>query len=99
MNMSGKIFWLAILSTLAAGVCFAQYRPDGSGRRGQFGGGYRGPMVRTEGGQMVNEETVRTARETMNQSEETPTWTNSLGLEKDVFTFVRILYTSPGRPR
>ena len=99
MNLARKFLFLALVVTFAAGVCFAQYRPDGGrGRRGWFGGGNHGPMVRTEGGQMVNEETVRTARETMNQVEETPSWTNSIGFEKDVFTFARILYTSPGRP-
>jgi hypothetical protein len=95
MNLSRKILFLSIAAVLAATVSFAQYRPN-AGRR-WFGGGNRGPIVRTEGGQYVNEETVRTARETMNQSEETPNWTNAPDFAKDVFTFTRILYTSPGR--
>jgi hypothetical protein len=39
----------------------------------------------------VNEDTVRTARETMSHSTGTPNWTNPPGFEKDVFTFVRII--------
>jgi hypothetical protein len=65
---------------------------------GRFGRGDNGPMVRTEGGQWVNQDTVRTARETAPQVIETPAWTNSAAFEKDVFTFARIIFTSPGRP-
>lgn len=35
---------------------------------------------------------IRTAREVESHSTETPTWTNAPGLEKDVFTFVRVRY-------
>src|SRR6185503_12229811 len=35
---------------------------------------------------------VRTAREVETHSTETPRWTNAPGLEKDVFTFVRVRY-------
>jgi len=55
-------------------------------------------MVRTEGGQLVNEETVRTARETAPQVTSAPNWTNAPGFERDVFTFARIQFRSPGRP-
>lgn len=98
MKLSRKFLLLFALLALA-GVCFAQFGPGGGRRRGRgmFGGGDRGPMVRTEGGQYVNEETVRTARETMNMDEETPNWTNNIEFQKDVFTFTRILYSSPGR--
>ena len=72
---------------------------------GQFRGGGRGPwreetgpMVRTEGGQLVNEDTVRTARETAPQVTSTPNWTTPPGFEKDVLTFARIQFRSPGRP-
>lgn len=67
-----------------------------------FGGGWRGrgrelidpngPMVQTEGGEMVNEDTVRTARETAFHSTQAPNWTNAPGFEHDVFTFTRIIY-------
>ncbi len=76
-------------------ICFAQY-PRGEGR--MFRGGDNGPMVRTEGGQWVNEETVRTARETLPQVTMAPTWTNEPGFEQEVFTFTRILFKSPGYP-
>jgi len=55
-------------------------------------------MVRTEGGQLVNQDTVRTARETAPHVMETPNWTNLAGFERDTFTFARILYKSPNRP-
>ena len=41
---------------------------------------------------LVNEDTVRTARETASHSTGLQTWTNTPGFEKDVFTFARILY-------
>ena len=75
----------------------------GQGRRGGRGGfGWwddAAPFIRTEGGVLVNEDTVRTARETLSHSTGSPNWTNSPGFEKDVFTFTRIIYqpnTSPG---
>jgi hypothetical protein len=40
----------------------------------------------------VNEDTVRTARETVEHSTMTPDWTNAPGFEKDVFTFARVIY-------
>jgi hypothetical protein len=45
-----------------------------------------------EGGATVNEETVRTARESQSHSTGTPGWTNAPGFEKDTFTFTRIIY-------
>jgi len=50
-----------------------------------------GPFVYTEGGDEVNQDTVRTAREIASHSTETPVWTNPPGFEKDVFTFARII--------
>ena len=42
----------------------------------------------------MNEDTVRTARETATHSvgADTPNWTNAPGFEQDVFTFTRIIY-------
>ena len=40
----------------------------------------------------MNEDTVRTARETAEHSTTTPDWTNAPGFEKDVFTFARVIY-------
>ncbi len=48
-------------------------------------------MIRTEGGEWVDETKVRTAREIASHSTGTPEWTNPPGFEKDVFTFVRII--------
>lgn len=51
-------------------------------------------ITRLEGGNWVNEETVRTARETVPHSVVMPAWTNPEGFEKDVFTFARVLFRS-----
>lgn len=59
--------------------------------RGGGGGGDTG-IVYTEGRVPVNVDTVRTARETESGSTGTPNWTNEAGFEKDVFTFVRVIY-------
>ena len=55
------------------------------------GGGDTG-FVYTEEHVRVNVDTVRTAREIAQHSTETPNWTNEPGFEKDVFTFVRLIY-------
>jgi hypothetical protein len=84
---------LGAAALLLAGLCAAQ---DwfGGGRRGRRWGGdsIDGPIVRTEGGDLVNEDTVRTARQTASHSTGTPNWTNTPGFEEDVFTFARIIY-------
>ncbi len=85
----------AMVALLCAGICVAQFRPRGG--RG-FWGGDTGPIIQTEGGMTVNEDTVHTARETAEHSTETPNWTNAPGFEQDVFTFARIQFKSPGRP-
>jgi hypothetical protein len=79
---------------LLAGMCLAQdwFSPEGGRRRGRGWSGDSGPIVETEGGDPVNEDTVRTARETASHSTGTPVWTNAPGFEKDVFTFTRIIY-------
>jgi hypothetical protein len=82
---------------LLAGLCAAQnWYGGGGGRRGGRGGFGRGdsvgPLVYTEGGDEVNEDTVRTARETASHSTGNPNWTNAPGFESDVFTFARIIY-------
>jgi hypothetical protein len=77
-----------IISGLALGVACAQR--FGGGRWGA-GGGDTG-IVYTEGRVPVNADTVRTARETASGSTGTPNWTNDPGFEKDVFTFVRVIY-------
>src|SRR5581483_2988637 len=53
-----------------------------------------GSYVWLEGGGTVNEDTVRTARETGSHSTGTPEWKNPAGFEKDVFTFTRVVFKS-----
>jgi len=75
---------------LIAGVCLAQIQQR-SGARGSESGHY----VRIEGGALVDEDTVRTARETASHSAYTPEWTNNVpGFDHDVFTFARIIFQS-----
>lgn len=77
--------WLALA---VAGVGIAQ--PDTDGGRS---------LVRLEGGGYVDEDTVRTARETVSHSVTLPEWKNPRGFEKDVFTFARIIFWSdPAKP-
>lgn len=73
---------------VSAGTSWAQPNPDGDGS-----------LVRMEGGGFVDEDTVRTARETVSHSVTLPEWKNPPGFEKDVFTFARIIFWSdPARP-
>ncbi len=51
-----------------------------------------GSLVRIEGGGLIDEDTVRTARETLTHSTGTPEWSNRGGFEKDVFTFTRVVF-------
>ena len=82
--------------TLSIGVCLAQFRRRGGWR---YWNENTGPYVRTEGGQLVNEDTVRTARETAPHSIDLPDWTNAPESASDVFTFARIIFKStPDRP-
>ncbi len=100
VNAPRKIVLLGAAGALAIGICAAQNFGGGRGRhfRGGWGGGYRGrgspdaPLITTEGGETVNEDTVRTARETAVHSTEVSDWTNAAGFDRDVFTFVRIMY-------
>ena len=43
---------------------------------------------------VVNEDELRTARETASHSTGTPEWTNPPGFQGDVFTFVRVIFQS-----
>jgi hypothetical protein len=84
---------------ITAGICVAQGRRNrGYGGWDGGGSGYDGsPFVHTEGGPgqsgaLVNEDTVKTARETASHSTELFNWTNALGFEKDAFTFSRVIF-------
>jgi hypothetical protein len=78
---------------LCLGVAMGQFRRNRGYSDGMPGG------VSTEGGVWVDEATVRTARETAAHSFNLPAWTNAPQFEKDVFTFVRVIFRSnTGRP-
>ena len=97
MSAWRKIFLVGVLVALG-GWCVAQYQRGP--RRGDFRGGGgpdNGSYVWTEGSGLVNEDTVRTARETMSHSTGTPNWTNTSGFEQDVFTFARVIFKSNPR--
>ena len=51
-------------------------------------------IIRLEGGGIIDEDTVKTARETVSHSTGTPEWKNERGFEKDVFTFARVIFRS-----
>lgn len=77
---------LALVASGAAGLA----QPDTDGGRS---------LVRLEGGGYVDEDTVRTARETVSHSVTLPEWKNPRGFERDVFTFARIIFWSdPAKP-
>ena len=80
------VFFLALL---IAGVAGAEYdrNSEGNWRGREPEGWYPG----------VN--TAKTAREGPWHDAPTPTWTNSIGFEPDVFTFARVRYTRLNRSR
>ena len=82
-------------TVLAAGLCYAQLRP-----RSGFNSSSRasGNFVRLEGGLVVNEDELRTARETDTHASGTPDWTNAPGFGPDVFTFTRVIFRSDPSP-
>ncbi len=69
-----KFAYAVVVLLLVAGIVLAQRGFRGGGR-----GFWRGDY-----------ENYRTPREITQHGNETPTWTNAPGFEKDVFTFVRI---------
>lgn len=76
------VSWLVLAAAGAALAQFFRDAPPGSS------------YSRLEGGGVVNEDTVRTARETLSHSITLPAWTNPSGFEQDVFTFARIIFKS-----
>lgn len=90
--------WVALIGLVAGGahVGFGQPRPPEGfgGFRGGGGGGDNGPYIRTEGGVVIDEDNVRSARDTASHSTGTPEWTNRAGFDHDVFTFARVLFKS-----
>ena len=96
MKTRRMILWLGACAALTAGLCPGQSW-FGPGARRRWGGN-GGPIVQTEGGELVNEDTVRTARETASHSTGTPNWTNAPGFGRDVFTFARVIYKMNNLP-
>jgi Domain of unknown function (DUF4159) len=89
MNNQGR-FFLGLFAWAVVVRATALAQPDTDGGSS---------LVRLEGGGYVDEETVRTARETVSHSVTLPEWTNPRGFERDVFTFARIIFWSdPSRP-
>lgn len=71
-------------AVMAAGICFAEFALPRAARPSKW--------IRIEEGAVIDEENVRTARETLSHSMETPVWTNAPGFERDVFTFARVIF-------
>ena len=89
---------LALGVGVGAGLAQSRRGPGGGGPGGdRFGGGrLGGSVIRGEGGTVIDEATVQTAREVVSHSTGTPDWTNAPGFQKDAFTFARVLFkTSP----
>lgn len=93
-NLSPKRI-IQIAALLMCGLCFAQFRPrpDGGSRYGSSGS-----LVRIEGGQVINEDEVRTARETASHATGTANWTNAPGFNGDSFVFARVIFKSDAAP-
>jgi hypothetical protein len=90
-------FILLITCCAAAQESREPFRPD-RGRASDDGRdgfvGENGTIIRLEGGGIIDEETVRTARETGTHSTGTPEWKNEPGFERDTFTFTRVIFRS-----
>jgi hypothetical protein len=92
---------LALL--IGCGIAFGQSASRTESDRGRFSSddgrdGFAtegGSVIRLEGGGLVDEDTVRTARETASHSTGTPEWLNEPpAFAKDVFTFTRVIFRS-----
>jgi hypothetical protein len=95
MSKLRTVMLLVWFAACCAGVAVAQFRSG----RWRWSGNNTGPMVQTEGGEWVNEDTVRTARETAPHSVDLPSWTNPPAFAGDVFVFTRVIFKSgPGGP-
>jgi hypothetical protein len=93
--MSGRktvcrgLAWVAVFTALT----MAAQTHDGRRPVAIEADGY-GRIINGEGGTIIDENSVRTARESMSHSTGTPEWTNPPGFEKDVFTFARVIFKS-----
>jgi hypothetical protein len=87
---------ILVLISLTGALSFAQFRSRRDVNPIPAGPGH---YVRIEGGLVVNEDEIHTARETASHSSGTPNWTNSPGFEDDVFIFTRVIFQSDPAPR
>jgi hypothetical protein len=78
---------LALLGTTFSLAQTSRRWANGYGNEGDDYG-----LVWSEGSGIIDENRVRTARETVSHSTGTPNWTNPRGFEKDVFTFARVIF-------
>src|SRR6266700_2369387 len=87
---------LLVVAVLLPGLGVAQPRREAPAPATDFWGEApeNGSVIRGEGGILIDESTVRTARETASHSTGTPEWSNPPGFEKDVFTFARVMFHS-----
>lgn len=99
--MRRRLILMLIVSAaaFAAGWCVAQW----PGRSGDSPPGLKPrKLIRIEDGGVIDEANVRTARETLSHSSDTPVWTNPTAFAADVFVFARLIFqsdpgASPGR--
>jgi hypothetical protein len=91
-------FAVCAAGLLPCGLCFSQFWPAQDIDPGTRKAG-SGRYVRIEGGLVINEDEVHTAREVGSHSSGTPNWTNPPAFEDDVFTFARVIFQSDSRPR
>ena len=88
---------IGLILLLALGAVFAQRYLRGGFRRG-WASHDKLIVLEPRAAIYVNEDSVRTARETASHSTGTPEWTNAPSFEKDVFTFARIIYKMNDMP-
>lgn len=88
MTLRRSLFLAGIAALFGTGGALAQGGLDRFGNESDMSGS----LVRTEGSGIIDEDTVRTAREVTSHSTGTPQWSNPPGFEKDVFTFARAIF-------
>ena len=97
MRVPASTLKFAAIVIVLAGACFAQFTPSVDSGQDTF---RRGPghLIRIEEGKIIDEDAVRTARETASHSTGTPEWTNPPEFKSDVFTFTRVIFHNEPRP-
>jgi hypothetical protein len=97
MKARRMLFLATAIVAIPLGEAKAQSRIAG-GNEDQWDGG--SSLVRIEGLAIIDENTVRTAREVVQHSKggDTPVWMNPPAFEKDVFTFARVIFKSGLEP-